>query len=166
MRVIGGSSGVFTGVTPADWQAHATYYVIGHIHYVLIGANLFPVFAGFDYWLPKMTGRMMNERLGKWSFWVMFTGFNVGFFPMHMWACWGMPRRIYTYQAGLGLQPINELMTVGAFVLGIGICLSIINLVVSLRHGEMAGKNPWNSDGLEWETESPPRPSLRFIFPP
>jgi cytochrome c oxidase subunit I len=157
LLVIGGLSGVFTGIIPVDWQAHNTYYVVAHIHYVLIGSNLFPVFAGFYYWLPKMTGRMMSERLGKWSFWVMFVGFNVGFFPMHIVGLLGMPRRIYTYSSGLGLQPLNELMSVGAFVLGIGILISMINLMISLRSGKLAGKNPWNSDGLEWETDSPPK---------
>jgi cytochrome c oxidase subunit I len=157
LLVIGGLSGVFTGIIPVDWQAHNTYYVVAHIHYVLIGSNLFPVFAGFYYWLPKMTGRMMSERLGKWSFWAMFIGFNVGFFPMHIVGLLGMPRRIYTYGSGLGLQPLNELMTVGAFVLGIGILISMINLMISVRSGKLAGKNPWNSDGLEWETDSPPK---------
>ena len=158
MLVIGGLSGVFTGIIPADWQVHNTYYVVAHIHYVLIGANVFPVFAGFYYWLPKMTGRLMNERLGKWSFWVMFIGFNAGFFPMHNLGLLGMPRRIFTYQAGLGLDGLNLLVTVGAFVFGIGILLSIVNLFISLRTGELAGRNPWNSDGLEWETDSPPAP--------
>jgi cytochrome c oxidase subunit 1/cytochrome c oxidase subunit I+III len=157
LLVIGGLSGVFTGIIPVDWQVHNTYYVVAHIHYVLIGANLFPVFAGFYYWLPKMTGRMMNERLGKWSFWVMFIGFNVGFFPQHIVGLMGMPRRIYTYAPNLGLQPLNELMTAGAFVLGIGILMSMINLLISLRTGKIAGRNPWNSDGLEWETDSPPK---------
>jgi cytochrome c oxidase subunit 1/cytochrome c oxidase subunit I+III len=157
LLVIGGLSGVFTGIIPVDWQAHNTYYVVAHIHYVLIGSNLFPVFAGFYYWLPKMTGRMMNERLGKWSFWVMFIGFNVGFFPMHITGLLGMPRRIYTYSSGLGLQPLNEVMTVGAFVLGIGILISMVNLMISVRSGKVAGRNPWNSDGLEWETDSPPK---------
>ena len=104
-----------------------------------------------------MTGRMMSEKLGKWSFWVMFIGFNVGFFPMHIVGLLGMPRRIYTYGPALGLQSMNELMTVGAFVLGIGILISMINLMISLRSGKLAGKNPWNSDGLEWETDSPPK---------
>jgi cytochrome c oxidase subunit 1/cytochrome c oxidase subunit I+III len=132
--------------------------VVAHIHYVLIGANLFPVFSGLYFWLPKMTGRMMNERLGKWSFWVMFIGFNIGFFPMHIVGLMGMPRRIYTYSATLGLQPMNELMTFGAFLLGIGILISIANLFYSLDRGEIAGNNPWNADGLEWAMSSPPPP--------
>jgi cytochrome c oxidase subunit I len=156
MLVIGGLSGVFTGIIPVDWQAHNTYYVVAHIHYVLIGSNLFPVFAGFYYWLPKMTGRMLSERMGKLSFWTMFIGFNVGFFPMHILGLMGMPRRIYTYMPGLGLGGMNLLVTLGAFVLGIGILISIVNLLVSLKSGELAGSNPWNSDGLEWEMESPP----------
>jgi cytochrome c oxidase subunit I len=156
LLVIGGLSGVISGVVPVDWQIHNTYYIVAHIHYVLIGANLFPVFAGFYYWLPKMTGRMMNETLGKWSFWVMFIGFNVGFFPMHILGLLGMPRRIYTYQQGLGFDSLNIVVTAGAGILGFGILLSIINLLVSFRSGRLAGRNPWNSDGLEWETDSPP----------
>jgi cytochrome c oxidase subunit 1/cytochrome c oxidase subunit I+III len=156
LLVIGGLSGVVTGIIPVDWQMHNSYYVVAHIHYVLIGANVFPVFAGLYYWLPKMTGRMMNERLGKWSFWVMFVGFNLGFFPMHIVGLMGMPRRIYTYGGNLGLQPMNELMTFGAFLLGVGILISIVNLLISVRSGEIAGDNPWNSDGLEWATSSPP----------
>lgn len=158
MLVIGGLSGVFTGIIPVDWQAHNTYFVVAHIHYVLIGSNLFPVFAGFYYWLPKMTGRMMSEKLGKISFWVMFLGFNVGFFPMHILGLMGMPRRIYTYAAGLGFDSWNMVVTLGAFVLGVGVLLSIINLLISLRSGPIAGRNPWNSDGLEWDIDSPPKP--------
>jgi len=158
LLVIGGLSGVYTGIIPVDWQAHNTYFVVAHIHYVLIGSNMFPVFAGFYYWAPKMTGRMMSEKLGKWSFWIMFIGFNVGFFPMHILGLMGMPRRIFTYQPGLGFAGINMTVTVGSFVLAIGILLSIINLLVSLRSGELAGNNPWNSDGLEWESSSPPPP--------
>jgi len=156
--VIGGLSGVYTAIIPVDWQVHDTYFVVAHIHYVLIGANVFPVFAGFYYWLPKITGRMMDERIGKWSFWIMFLGFNVGFFPMHLLGLGGMPRRVYTYSAALGLGATNTLVTVGAFVLGVGILVSIVNLFVSLQHGRVAGKNPWNADTLEWDTESPPAP--------
>jgi cytochrome c oxidase subunit 1/cytochrome c oxidase subunit I+III len=157
LLIIGGLSGVFTGIIPVDWQVHNTYYVVAHIHYVLIGANVFPVFAGFYYWLPKMIGRKLNETLGKWSFWVMFIGFNAGFFPMHILGLLGMPRRIFTYQQGLGLERMNMLVTIGAFVLGIGILMSIINLFISMGSGQLAGKNPWNADGLEWETDSPPK---------
>ncbi|MBV9760028.1 MAG: cytochrome c oxidase subunit I [Acidobacteriaceae bacterium] len=165
LLVVGGLSGVFTGIIPVDWQVHNTYYIVAHIHYVLIGANVFPVFAGFYYWLPKMTGRKLDEALGKCSFWIMFIGFNVGFFPMHILGLIGMPRRIYTYQSGLGLENMNVIVTVGAFVLGIGILISILNLLWSLRNGPLAGKNPWNSDGLEWETESPPKPYATVHIP-
>ncbi len=156
LLVIGGLSGVVTGIIPVDWQIHNTYYVVAHIHYVLIGANVFPVFSGLYFWIPKMTGRMLNEKLGKWSFWVMFVGFNVGFFPMHIVGLMGMPRRVYTYPSGLGLGPMNQVMTYGAFLLGVGILLSIINLFYSLRRGPLAGNNPWNADGLEWAMQSPP----------
>lgn len=158
LLVIGGLNGVFTGIIPVDWQAHNTYFVVGHIHYVLIGANVFPVFAGFYYWLPKMTGHMMGERLGRWSFWVMFIGFNVGFFPMQILGLMGMPRRIYTYPAGMNWGTMNMVETVGAFTLGIGILLSVINFIYSIKYGASAGKNPWNSDGLEWDLDSPPEP--------
>ncbi|HET9792445.1 MAG TPA: cbb3-type cytochrome c oxidase subunit I [Candidatus Angelobacter sp.] len=163
--VIGGLSGVYTGIIPVDWQVHDTYFVVGHIHYVLIGANMFPVFAGLYYWFPKMTGRMLNEKAGKWSFWIMFIGFNVGFFPMHLLGLAGMPRRIYTYAASLGLGPMNMLVTVGAFVLGIGILISILNFLISRKHGEIAGKNPWNADTLEWDTDSPPAPYATVHIP-
>lgn len=157
LLVIGGLSGVFTGVIPADWQVHNTYYVVAHIHYVLIGANLFPVFAALYYWFPKMSGHMLSEKLGKWSFWIMFISFNVGFFPMHIVGLLGMPRRIYTYAAGLGFADWNMVITIGSFVLGIGILLTFINVMVSLRSGAPAGPNPWNADGLEWLTDSPPK---------
>jgi cytochrome c oxidase subunit I len=158
LLVIGGLSGVFTGIIPVDWQVHNTYYVVAHIHYVLIGANVFPVFAAFYYWLPKMTGRMLDESLGKWSFWVMFIGFNLGFFPMHILGLIGMPRRVYTYGEGLGFDSLNIVVTAGAFILGVGILLTFINFLSSLRTGRLAGKNPWNADGLEWDVESPPAP--------
>jgi len=156
LLVVGGLSGIFTGIIPVDWQVHNTYYVVAHIHYVLIGANVFPVFAGFYYWLPKMMGRMMNETLGKLSFWVMFVGFNVGFFPMHILGLEGMPRRIYTYQPGLGFESGNMVVTVGSFVFGLGVLISVINFFISRKRGELAGPNPWNSDGLEWASDSPP----------
>ncbi len=156
--VVGGLSGIVTAVIPVDWQMTDTYFVVSHLHYVLVGANMIPVFAAFYYWLPKMTGRMLDETLGKISFWIIFIGFNLAFFPMHLLGVLGMPRRIYTYKAGLGWDGMNMLITVGAFILAFGILLSAINFFWSLKHGRIAGKNPWNADTLEWSTESPPEP--------
>jgi cytochrome c oxidase subunit I+III len=156
--VVGGLSGVVTAVIPVDWQMTDTYFVVSHIHYVLVGANMMPVFAALYYWLPKMTGRMLNEKLGKISFWVMFVGFNLAFFPMHLLGVLGMPRRIYTYKSGLGWDGMNMLITIGAFILAFGILLSLINFFSSLKNGRLAGRNPWNADTLEWSTESPPEP--------
>ena len=156
--VVGGLSGVATAVLPLDWQITETYWIVSHIHYVLVGANMFPVFAAIYYWVPKMTGRLMSERLGKISFWTMFIGFNLAFFTMHVLGIMGMPRRIYTYQSGLGWGGLNMLVTIGAFILAFGILLTAINFFWSLRNGPAAGKNPWNSDSLEWSTESPPPP--------
>jgi cytochrome c oxidase subunit 1/cytochrome c oxidase subunit I+III len=135
---------------------HDSYFVVSHLHYVLVGANMMPVFAALYYWLPKMTGRMLDETLGRVSFWVMFAGFNLAFFPMHLLGILGMPRRIYTYKAGLGWDGINMVITVGAFILAFGILLTLINFFWSLKNGRLAGKNPWNADTLEWSTESPP----------
>jgi cytochrome c oxidase subunit I len=153
--VIGGLNGIVTAVIPFDWQLTDTYFVVAHLHYVLVGANVFPVFAAFYYWLPKITGRMLGERLGKWSFWVMFAGFNMTFFPMHIAGLLGMPRRVYTYPAGLGWSSWNLTATIGTYVLTAGILLSVINVLRS-RYGAHAGRNPWNADSLEWDTESPP----------
>jgi cytochrome c oxidase subunit 1/cytochrome c oxidase subunit I+III len=163
--IVGGLNGIVTGIIPLDWQAHNTYFVVSHIHYVLIGGNMFPVFAGLYYWFPKMTGRMLNEPLGKLSFWIAFVGFNVAFFPMQIVGLAGMPRRIYTYPAGLGWGAMNMLETVGAFVLGIGLLLTFINLIVSRKSGRVAGKNPWNADTLEWATDSPPE-AYAFVHIP
>ena len=165
LLVIGGLSGIFTGIIPVDWQVHNTYYVVAHIHYVLIGANVFPVFAGFYYWLPKMMGRMMNETLGKLSFWVMFIGFNVGFFPMHITGLLGMPRRVYTYPAGMGFATPNLITTIGAFVLAVGILVFVVNVIYSLRRGAIAGPNPWDAPTLEWSVSSPPPPYNFTVIP-
>jgi cytochrome c oxidase subunit 1/cytochrome c oxidase subunit I+III len=154
--VIGGLNGIVTAVIPFDWQLTDTYFVVSHLHYVLVGANMLPVFAAFYYWLPKITGRLLDERLGKCSFWVIFVGFNLTFFPMHVLGLLGMPRRIYTYPAVTGWGSLNMAETIGAFVLTIGILLSIWNFFVSMRRGAVAGRNPWNADSLEWDTESPP----------
>ncbi|MGH7866672.1 MAG: cbb3-type cytochrome c oxidase subunit I, partial [Candidatus Dormibacteraceae bacterium] len=125
-------------------------------HYVLIGINLFPVIAGIYYWFPKVTGRLMNETLGKWSFWVMFIGFNVAFFPMHILGFQGMPRRIYTYNDQLGWGTPNLVISIGAFVFAAGILLFRINFATSWKRGARAGTNPWDAPSLEWSTTSPP----------
>ena len=163
--VIGGLTGVMGALIPFDWQITDTYFVVAHLHYVLIGANLFPVLAAFYFWLPKMTGRLMSERLGRWSFWLSFVGFHVGFFPMHLSGLLGMPRRVYTYLPGDDLTALNVVTTIGALVLATGVALSIINFIVSSRRGSLAGKNPWNAEGLEWSVESPPKDWNFFRLP-
>jgi len=156
--IIGGLNGILTAVIPFDWQLHATYFVVAHLHYVLVGTNMMPVFAGFYYWLPKMTGRMLNESLGRVSFWFIFIGLNIAFFPMHILAFLGMPRRQWTYEPGLGWGTVNMVITAGAFILAFGILLSICNFVISVRRGPRAGDNPWRADSLEWSVSSPPPP--------
>jgi heme/copper-type cytochrome/quinol oxidase subunit 1 len=156
--IIGGLNGIITAVIPFDWQLTDTYFVVAHLHYVLVGTNMLPVFAGLYYWYPKITGRMLSEVLGKISFWLIFIGLNVAFFPMHIVALLGMPRRQYTYPAGLGWESWNMVETAGAFVLGFGILLTFINVFKSARSGAAAGKNPWGADSLEWSTPSPPPP--------
>jgi cytochrome c oxidase subunit I len=158
LLVVGGLNGIVTAVIPVDWQLHDTHFVVAHLHYVLVGANVFPVFAGFYFWLPKVTGRLMNERLGKLSFWAMFIGFNLTFFPMHILGALGMPRRIFTYSQSQGWETLNLVASVGAGVLTLGVLLSVINFLWSVKKGARAGENPWNADGLEWSASSPPEP--------
>lgn len=154
--IIGGLNGIITAVVPFDWQLHDTYFVVAHLHYVLVGANMLPVFAGLYYWYPKMTGRMLNEPLGKASFWLILIGLNMAFFPMHILALLGMPRRQWTYASGLGWTTMNMVETVGAFILGFGILLTFVNCLRSARFGLVAGNDPWKADTLEWATTSPP----------
>jgi cytochrome c oxidase subunit I len=156
--VIGGVSGFMTGAVPLDWQLTQTYFIVAHLHYVLLGINVFPVIGGIFFWYPKMTGRLLDERLGKWSFWIAFIGFNLGFFPMHISGLMGMPRRIYTYPAHLGWSGPNLITSVGSLILAVGILLVVINVVRSLRSGAIAGSNPWDAPTLEWSVSSPPPP--------
>jgi cytochrome c oxidase subunit I len=163
--VIGGVSGFMTGSVPVDWQLTDTYFVVAHIHYVLIGWNLFAVLGALYHWFPKMSGRMLDERLGKISFWLIFIGFNVGFFPMHIAGLLGMPRRVYTYSADMGWSTLNLITSIGAFVLAFGLLLTLINVIRSRSAGKVAGANPWDADTLEWTTSSPPPPYNFVVIP-
>jgi cytochrome c oxidase subunit 1 len=138
---------------------------VAHLHYVLIGGAVFPLFGAFFYWFPKFTGRMLGERLGRWQFWLLFVGFNVAFFPMHMLGLDGMPRRIYTYAAETGWGTLNLIASVGAFVIAFSMLLFVVNFARSLRSGERATDNPWGAATLEWATTSPP-PSFNFVALP
>jgi cytochrome c oxidase subunit I+III len=154
--VIGGITGVMVAAVPFDLQAHDSYFVVAHLHYVLLGGVAFPIFAGVYYWFPKFTGKMLDERLGRWNFWLLFIGVNVTFFPMHIAGLMGMPRRVYTYSEGAGWDTYNLISTIGVFIIIPGIAVFIWNVVRSFRRGEPAGNNPWGGDTLEWATSSPP----------
>ena len=163
--IIGGVSGFMTGSVPVDWQLTDTYFVVAHIHYVLIGWNLFAVMAGIYHWFPKMTGRLLSEKIGQWNFWLMFIGFNLGFFPMHISGLLGMPRRVYTYPENMGWDTLNLITTIGSYLFAVGFLLLIINVIISLRRGAIAGPNPWDADSLEWATPSPPPPYNFVVIP-
>jgi cytochrome c oxidase subunit I+III len=154
--LIGGLTGVMVALVPFNWQVHDSFFVVAHFHYVLIGGSVFPIFAAIYYWMPKFNGKRMNERLGQWHFWLTFIGMNVAFFPMHIAGLLGMPRRVYTYEAGLGWTSYNIISTVGAFIFAAGVAVFLWNLVWTFRKGEPAGPNPWNGDTLEWSVDSPP----------
>ena len=159
--VLGGLSGVMFASVPFDQQTTDTYFVVAHLHYVIFGGAVFPLLGGLYYWLPKMTGKLLDERWGKASFWVTFLGFNLAFFPMHIVGLLGQPRRTYTYEEGLGWEIWNLLETVGSFVLAAGILITFINWYTSVRRGEPAGNDPWKGETLEWSTHSPP-PNYNF----
>src|SRR5665213_83956 len=163
--VIGGVNGVMTAAVPLDWQLTDTYFIVAHIHYVLVGINVFPVMGAFYFWLPKMTGRMLSERLGRWVFWLMFVGMNVAFFPMHIAGMLGMPRRVFTYPSGLGWDLPNLITTIGAFLFAAAVALFLFDFLRSLRVGAVAGDNPWDAPTLEWSVSSPP-PAYNFTVLP
>jgi cytochrome c oxidase subunit 1 len=163
---IGGLSGVMHASPPVDLQQTDSYFVVAHMHYVLIGGTLFGIFAGLYYWWPKMTGRLLDERLGRVNFWTMFVGFNLAFFVQHFLGALGMPRRIYTYNADAGWTLWNFVSTVGAFVLALGVALFLVNAAQSLRRGALAPADPWDGRTLEWRTSSPPPPHDFDEIPP
>ncbi len=154
--IIGGMTGIFVASVPVDLQVHDTYFVVAHFHYVLIGGAVFPMFGAFAYWFPKLTGRMLSEKLGLWSFWLFTMGFNITFFPMHILGLRGMPRRVYTYPADAGWTALNQIESVGYIFLFLGVAVFLYNVWHSVQRGEEASNSPWHAGGLEWAAASPP----------
>ena len=159
--VLGGLTGVMLASVPLDLQIHDTFFVVAHLHYVLIGGAVFPLFGAFYFWFPKWTGRLLSERAGRWNFWLMFIGFNLVFFPMHQLGLNGMPRRVYTYLPETGWGRLNLIASSGALILGVGVLVFIVNVLWARRLGMLAGSNPWGADTLEWSVSSPP-PNFNF----
>ena len=164
--VMGGVTGVMFPVIAFDRQVTDTYFVVAHFHYVLVGGMVFPLFGAFYYWFPKMTGKVLNDTLGKWNFWLMFIGFNVAFFVQHLLGLLGMPRRIYTYLPEMGWGNLNLISTLGAYTIAAGVVLFIVNVYWSLTKRGDAGDNPWNGATLEWASSSPPPPYNFRTIPP
>ena len=140
---------MMTAAVSLDWQLNETYFIVAHLHYVLLGINVFPVIGGIYYWFPKFTGRMMDEKMGKWSFWVMFIGFNAGFFPMHISGLLGMPRRVYTYSSRMGWDTVNMITSIGSFVFALGVLIFLVMSPSALSAGRGRERTPgmpprWN----------------------
>ena len=161
MFLIGGLTGIMLAAAPFDYQVSDTYFVVGHFHWVLIGGTIFGVFAGLHYWYPKVTGRMLSERLARWQFWLLLIGFIMTFGPMHIAGMLGMPRRIFTYQADRGWEIWNRMATLGALIQVPSFGIFVYNAISSLWLGKLAGNDPWDAWTLEWATTSPP-PSYNF----
>jgi cytochrome c oxidase subunit 1 len=163
--IIAGLTGIMLSVSAWDWQLHNSYFVVAHFHYVLIGAIVFMIFAALYYWYPKMTGRMLDDRLGKWHFWLMVIGFHVTFDTMHFPGLLGMPRQIYTYEPDRGWTLMNQIISVGGFIQAVAVLIFVYNMVHSYFRGEEAGPDPWDAWTLEWATSSPP-PVYNFSIDP
>jgi cytochrome c oxidase subunit I+III len=163
--IIGGFTGVMVASVPYDVQVHDTYFVVAHLHYVLLGGMVFPLFGALYFWFPKVTGRMLGEKLGRWHFWLFLIGVNLTFFPMHQLGFAGMPRRVYTYLAETGWGPLNLVATIGAVTITASVLVLLVNVLRSLRDGMPAGNDPWAAPSLEWATASPP-PSYNFHLLP
>jgi cytochrome c oxidase subunit 1 len=162
---VGGISGVMLAIFPIDWQVHDTYFVVAHFHYVLVAGAVNAILCGIYYWFPKMTGRLLSETLGKLSFWLTFIGFNVTFFVQHSLGLDGMPRRIYEYSSANDWGTLNLISTIGSFILGAGVLVTVVNVLRSLKKGPLAGPDPWKGNTLEWFVESPP-PANNFDVVP
>jgi cytochrome c oxidase subunit 1 len=158
MFLIGGINGAFSAAVPVDFALHDTYWVVAHLHYVLFGGSVFGVFAGIYYWFPKMFGKKLSEGLGKIQFVIMFIGFNLTFFPMHILGLEGMPRRIANYAPDAGWSDLNLLATIGGFTIAASMLPFLWNVFVTMRSAEPAGDDPWEGNTLEWATSSPPPP--------
>jgi heme/copper-type cytochrome/quinol oxidase subunit 1 len=155
---IGGLSGIFLAAFPIDQAVTDSYFVVAHMHYVLFGGSVFGMFGGLYYWWPKMFGKLLDERLGRWHFWLVFVGFNVTFFPQHMLGLLGMPRRVYTYHNHGLWEAYNMTSSIGSYLMAIGMLVFVWNVVRTVRHGKRAGNDPWVANTLEWYTTSPPPP--------